>query len=128
MFTALLLLVVQTEPITLNGRCSYPHTLPAPEAGELRVFCDSVTITAGEGPDDRLISFSRSGSGTAFGFAGKATGDETTVSHMVLRQGVVTAKTGKCRIFRKNTSISAISCVAKVGARTYVANFKPALP
>lgn len=126
MLTALLL-ALAADPTTLKGRCTYPDTLPAIEAGELRIFCNAVAITTGEGADDRLISFSRSSSGATFGFAGTGAGDRITVRHMILQRGAMAAKTGTCRIFRKNTEISAISCVAKVGARTYVANFKPAL-
>lgn len=109
----------EANAITLKGRCNYPEAMGAPKLGESRFFCDSVTQA------ERVVRFSRASSGKTVEFAGDAAGDRMTIRRISLRPGVATAATGYCRTFHRNADISAVSCVARVGWRTYVANFIP---
>lgn len=124
MISALLLtLAVEGDPALLQGRCAYSSSLPAPELGELRIFCDSVAII----DNGAAFEFRDHRSGVRFQFAGSINDDSMTIRHLRLPKREDSAATGTCRIYRRNNDISAISCLARIGWRTYVANFESAM-
>lgn len=110
----------------LTGRCDYPVTMGAPQLGEVRIFCDSVAVTTSKS-EGMLVQFKRRSSGSTTGFGGEASDDGITIRRVYLKPGVAAPATGHCRTFRKGSDVTAVTCVAKVGWRTYVANFKPFL-
>ena len=102
-----------------EGRCNYPATLGEPAPGERRTFCNSVSI---DGP---AITFERDGRGAVIAFRGEWDGDRMDVRQVDPPAGNPLSARGECAIYRKGGRVSAVSCVASQGARTWVANFLP---
>jgi hypothetical protein len=111
------------SPLLLTGRCNYPPNLPALQLGEVRFLCDSVAVRR-EGAED-VIEFRRKSWGRWLRFSGEVAGSRMAIRQVHLsREDVVEAR-GTCEIFYNGGRVSAVSCVAQAGWRSYVANFTP---
>jgi hypothetical protein len=58
-------------------------------------------------------------------FIGAMEGDRMTVRSVASVRVAERPARGSCKIFRKEGRVSAVSCVAQAGARSFVANFLP---
>ena len=105
--------------LSLNGRCLYPVALGPPLPGEARAICDHVGIS------DATIEFGHRSTAQWMRFSGAMEGDRVTVRSVASTHMAERPAHGTCKIFRKQARVSAVSCVAQAGARSFVANFQP---
>jgi hypothetical protein len=110
-------------PFILSGRCTYPISLGAAQVGETRILCDSVAVRS-DGADT-IIEFSRKFSDRWIRFSGEMSGSRMTVRRVYPSWDRPAPARGACTIFHKDDRVSAVSCVAQVGGRSFVANLLP---
>lgn len=131
MISMLLLLLAtpaQIGPEIFEGQCDY-RGAPV-RRGDQQVQCDSAVIADGRGPSGVIVQFVKRGSGGPIGFAGQVgyNGD-IVIERVYLRRGVSTpASGGHCRLFDRGDTVTGITCIARVGARTVIANFRAFAP
>ncbi|MCJ2185435.1 hypothetical protein [Novosphingobium beihaiensis] len=107
----------------LQGRCAYNAVVRAQRGDTVLVTCDTVDIDLSADAGSVVYS-RRSWDVTMLRVEGEWEGDSMTVRHMVLRNGTSDDAKGMCRIFRREGRVSVVSCLAKMGTRSYAANFE----
>lgn len=107
----------------LSGRCTYPASLGPAQVAEIRILCDSVAVRS-DGADT-VIAFSRKFSERWIRFSGEMSGPRMTVRRVHPSWDRSAPARGACTIFHKDDRVSAVSCVAQAGGRSFVANLLP---
>lgn len=116
-----MLALVLASVLSLNGRCVYPVALGPPLPGETRSICDHVEAS------DTTIEFRHGGSTQWMRFSGSMDDDRMTVRSVAATGVEERPARGSCKIFHKRERVSAVSCLALAGGRSFVANFQPPL-
>ncbi|MEJ2459942.1 MAG: hypothetical protein P8Y58_18140, partial [Novosphingobium sp.] len=87
------------------------------------VTCDTVDIDQSSNVGS-VVYRQRSWDATMLRVEGKWDGDRMTVRHLALRNGTSGDAKGMCSIFRRAGRVSVVSCLAKMGGRSFAANFE----
>jgi hypothetical protein len=111
----------KTRSTHFEGRCDYRREAAnvGPDTGFAE--CNSVTIIR-DGTNS-VIDFRRTIAGSEFRYEGALSGDTMTIRRLRIRGRAPRNATGECTIFHRNDRISTVTCVAKVGWKTFAANF-----
>lgn len=112
---------MMTTALALSGHCDYPARLPAPVVGEVRALCDGVTIRDGDA--GTVIEFAHKSTTQWMRFSGALDGRRMIVRSAGSTRVAERPAHGSCTLFYKEDRVSAVSCVAQAGARSFVANF-----
>jgi len=118
-----MLALVLASVLTLKGHCVYAAALGQALVGEARAICDQVEIS--DAGADMTIEFRHRGTTQWMRFSGAMNGDRVAVRSVASTRLEERPAHGSCKVFRKQERISAVSCVAQAGARSFVANFQP---
>jgi hypothetical protein len=114
---------VDAGPAGLRGRCQYSEAVARFREQTMLVLCDALAIQD-EGAST-TFDFSQRGLGSTIRFAGERSGARMTVTHLSVRDRGPVAATGSCEIFRRGEEVSVVTCLARIGSRTFAANFVP---
>lgn len=112
-----------SQSVTLKGQCEYRRGAEQVGPGTGFAACRSVVIT--RNGSDSVIDFRRSLGGSEFRYEGTLSGDTMTIESLQIRGRAAQAASGECTIFHRGDGISTVTCIAKVGWKTYAANFVP---
>jgi hypothetical protein len=107
------------DPIELNGRCQYPEAIARYSHEASLVSCNTLVINRAES----TLDFGQRSWGSMLRFVGEVSGDRMEVTHVYPRHRDAVEATGTCDILYRDGSISGVSCLARAGSKTYVANF-----
>lgn len=114
----------QAGPDTaIAGRCDYSDRVTRERRDTILILCDTATLRR-DGAHASL-DFAQRSWGSMARFDGDIAGDRMTVARVTLRDGTARAATGACALFRSAGKLSAITCLARIGARSVAANFVP---
>jgi len=116
-----MLSLMMASALALSGRCSYPASLGAPLMGEIRALCDGVAVR--DGDEGSVIEFAHRSTTQWMRFTGALEGHRMIVRSAGSTHVAERPAHGSCTFFYKEGRISAVSCVAQAGARSFVANF-----
>lgn len=114
----------QAENVSIEGRCEYaPRFARLLETGDHAfAICDGVTIeTDGS---TAVVDFEREYSGSWFKFRGRMENGRLIVSNLAVRGREPISVRGQCEFSRRDGEITVVTCLARRGATTYVANFE----
>jgi hypothetical protein len=116
-----MLALLMAAALSLDGRCNYSVALGPALVGETRALCNHVEVRD-SGPD-AVIEFTHQSTTARIRFMGTLDGHRMTVRSLATVALGERAAHGSCNIFYKEERVSAVSCVAQAGARSFVANF-----
>jgi hypothetical protein len=116
-----MLSLMMAATLSLSGRCDYPASLRPPLVGEERALCDRVRVQDDVGAT--IIEFAHGGTTQRMRFSGEREGHRMIVRSAGSTRVPEKPAHGSCTIFYKEERVSAVSCVAQAGARSFVANF-----
>ena len=116
---ALLAVSSGADPLELNGRCQYPDAMARYSQEALLISCTTLVIDRSKSTFD----FRQRSWGSMFSLAGAISGDRMTVTRVYPRHRSSAEATGTCDILYSDGTISGVSCLARAGSKTYVANF-----
>ena len=116
---ALLAVSSGSGPIELSGRCQYPEAMARYSQEASLIACNRLVIDRAESTFD----FGQRSWGSTLRLAGEISGDRMTVTRVYPRHRDSADATGTCDILYRDGTISGVSCLARAGSKTYVANF-----
>jgi hypothetical protein len=122
MIAEVLLVLAATSgagPIELNGRCYYPDAAAQYSHEAAFVSCNSLVIYR----EESAFDFKQRSWGSMLRFVGEISGDRMKVTRVYPRHRDSAEAAGTCDILYRDGSISGVSCLARAGSKTYVANF-----
>lgn len=114
---------LSAQTTVLNGQCRYSDRVIHHREGTDLIQCDTVSID--HESTAAILDFGQRNWGSTVRFAGGMTGETMAVTSIAFRAGGFMPATGKCEIFRRNGTLSEISCLARAGTRWIAANFVP---
>lgn len=105
----------------LDGRCDYRREAEnvGPDTGF--ALCNSVTITRAGAHS--AIDYRRALGGSEFRYEGAISGNTMQIARLTIREREPQEASGKCTIYYNRGRISTVTCIAKVGWKTFAANF-----
>ncbi len=107
-----------------GGSCRYSDQAARYRHETALILCDTASISRGS--SSATFEFSQRSWGSMARFSGPISGNRMRVDRVAIRGGAISSATGSCEIFyRQDGKLSAISCLAKWGARSAAANFLP---
>jgi hypothetical protein len=106
-------------PIELNGRCEYPDAVARYSQEASLVMCNRLVIDRAESTFD----FGQRSWGSMLRFEGEISGDRMDVTRVYPRHRDSVEATGSCEILYRDGAISGVTCLARSGSKTFVANF-----
>jgi len=113
----------EEQKTVIDGRSQYPDQVARYRNETALIICDKAMIDRSS--KIATLDFTQRSWGSMAEFTGDMPGDKMTISQITLRNGRTIAATGTCKIFHQNDfRLSVISCLAKAGSRSIVANFK----
>ena len=108
-----------SSTIELSGQCQYPDTIARFRHQASFIQCNTLTIDRAQGTFD----FKQRSWGSTMRFAGEVSGDRLTITSVYPRHRNSAEATGTCDILYREGTISSVSCLARAGSETWVANF-----
>jgi hypothetical protein len=110
-----------SDPVELSGRCQYSDAIARFSQEASLILCDSLVIDRAEAT--AAFDFRQRSWGSMVRFAGQISGDRMTITRVYPRHRSSAEATGTCDILYRDGTTSAVSCLARAGSKTYVANF-----
>lgn len=110
-----------TATTELDGRCDYRRQASKVGPGTGFARCTSLVIT--RSGSRGAIDYRRSLGGSEFRYEGSFAGNTMTIERLIIQGREAQAASGKCTLFHRGQQISTVTCVAKVGWKTFAGNF-----
>jgi hypothetical protein len=107
------------DPFEFSGRCEYPEAMARYREEASLVSCNALAIDRARSTFD----FRQRSWGSTFRFVGEISGDRMTISRVYPRHRGSAEATGTCDILYRDGTMSGVTCLARAGSKTYVANF-----
>jgi hypothetical protein len=116
---AALAVSIGADPIELSGQCQYPDAIARYSHEASFVSCNTLVINRA----DSTFDFGQRSWGSMLRFEGEISGDRMEVTRVYPRHRDSVEATGSCDILYRDGAISGVSCLARAGSKSYVANF-----
>jgi hypothetical protein len=107
------------DPIEFSGRCTYPDAMARFSQEASLVLCDTLRIDRSAATFD----FRQRSWGSMLRFSGEISGDRMKVTRVHPHRRESAEAEGTCDILYREGEVSGVSCLARAGSKTYVANF-----
>jgi|SRR5215208_776459 len=107
------------DPLEFSGRCQYSEAMARYREEASLVSCNTLVIDRAQSAFD----FRQRSWGSMFRFVGEISGDRMTITRVYPRHRDSAEATGSCDILYRDGTVSGVSCLARTGPKTYVANF-----